>query len=112
MQNRRQFVRVPFYQPVGYQKHEESPLEGSVAGDISQGGLKLNVNQFLALNTIIELQIRFPGQNRVISAHAKVVWTREVPYQEDRWEIGVQLISNEPSVSAIQDYIGLRRFEV
>ena len=111
MDNRRQFVRIPFYEAVGYQRLEQSSLEGSLAGDISQGGLKLSVNEFIPLETVLELQIRLPGQIQVIPARAKVVWIKELPYRDDSWEIGVQLAPNTPSLFAIRDYIGLRRFE-
>ncbi len=111
MENRRQFVRIPFYEPVGYQKQEESCPEGSIARDISQGGLRLSVNNFIALNTILELQIQLPGQSQMITVHAKVIWIREIPYRDDSWQVGLQLMASELFLSAIRDYIGLRRFD-
>ncbi|MBI3602183.1 MAG: PilZ domain-containing protein [Candidatus Omnitrophica bacterium] len=111
MENRRQFVRIPFYEPVGYQRQEASTLEGSLARDISQGGVKLRVNEFIALNTILELQIQLPGQIQLMKAHAKVVWARELPYRDDGWQVGLELIASESFSLAIRDYIGLRRFE-
>ncbi len=111
MENRRQFVRVPFYEPVGYQRQEGSLLEGSLARDISREGLRLSVNEFIALNAILELQIQLPGQTQVITTRAKVVWIRETPYRDDNWQAGLQLVASEAFSSAIQDYIGLRRLE-
>lgn len=114
MENRRQFIRAPFYEPVGYQRSEESAVEGAAAKNISQMGLKLSINEYIAENTVIGLQIRLPGQTRIIPASAQVVWIRQAPYRDDAWDVGVQFMDRpdasvgaSESTSAIQDYIGL-----
>ena len=110
MENRRQHPRFSFNEPVGYQKlGEDSPVEGSVAEDISQTGLKLSVSEFIPLNTVLELQIQLPGQSQLLPARAKVVWVKEVPHQDDRWELGLQLIDGESFSSAVREYIGLHQ---
>jgi hypothetical protein len=110
MDNRRQHARFPFSGPLEYQKNESSPSQGSVAGDISQGGFKLKVNEFLPLGTILEVKIQLPGRLQVIPAHAKVVWVKEIPFRDDGWEVGLELIAKEAS-SAIREFIGLHRFD-
>ena len=111
MDNRRQYPRFPFYEPVGYQKYRDLPLEGSIAGDISQTGLKLNVSEFIPLHSTLELQIQMPGQTQVIPTRAKVVWVREIPHQDNSWQVGLELVPDESASFAIRDYIGLRRLE-
>ncbi|MBF0489391.1 MAG: PilZ domain-containing protein [Candidatus Omnitrophica bacterium] len=111
MENKRKHPRSSFSEPVGYQRREDLPLEGSVAGDISQTGLKLSVNEFIPLNTILELQIQLPGQVQLVPAHAKVVWVREASHREDAWEIGLQLVSSENFSLAIREYVNRNRFE-
>jgi hypothetical protein len=111
MENKRQFPRFSFNEPVGYQKGGEySSLEGSVAEDISQAGLKLSVGEFIPLHTILELQIQLPGQIKLVPARAKVVWVKEIPHRDDAWEIGLQLVSSESFSSAIKDYVSSHRF--
>ncbi len=111
MQDRRKFIRVPFYEPVEYQRSVESALQGAAAKDISQMGLKLSINEYIAENTVVGLQIRLPGQTRIIPASAQVVWVRQAPYRDDAWDVGVRLIAGGET-SAIQDYIGLRQCEI
>ncbi len=110
MQDRRQCERFPIYEPAGYQRKQELPIEGSIAEDISLTGLKLKVNEFIPQNSVIELQIHLPGLVQIIPARATVVWVKEIPYRDDSWELGLQLASNEPLSTAIRDYINLRRF--
>ena len=111
MLNRRQFRRFSFNEPVGYQKEKDYPMEGSLAEDISQSGLKLSVNEFVALNTVLELQIQLPGRIQLIPARAKVVWVQEMPFRDDVWEIGLELIPDSFSSSAIRNYVSLRGTE-
>ena len=110
MENKRRFPRFSFNEPVGYQRGEVSSLEGSVAEDISQTGLKLSVNEFIPLNTVLDLQIQLPGQMRLVSARAKVVWVNEVAHRDDAWEIGLQLIDGDSFSSAVKDYVHHHRY--
>jgi len=105
MENKRQFPRFSFNEPVGYQRGGSSSLEGSVAEDISQTGLKLSVSEFIPLNTVLDLQIQLPGQMRLVSARAKVVWIKETAHRDDAWEVGLQLVGSESFSSAIKDYV-------
>jgi hypothetical protein len=97
MENRRQFARAHFHEAVEYQRHEQSSLSGAAAGDISGGGLRLSVNEFIALNTVLDLQIHFPSKGHIVPVKGKVVWVREMPYRDDGWYIGVQFVSDLPS---------------
>lgn len=108
MENKRQFPRFSFNEPVGYQRGGRSSFEGSVAEDISQTGLKLSVNEFIPLNTVLDLQIQLPGQMNLVPARAKVVWVKEVPHRDDAWEVGLQLIGSESFSEAIKDYVNYR----
>jgi hypothetical protein len=110
MEEKRRYPRFSFNEPVGYQKEGQS-LEGSLADDISQTGIKLSVSQFIPLNTELELQVQLPGQLGVIPAHGKVVWIREVPHRDDAWEVGLRIDQDEEFKLAIQEYITLYRLE-
>lgn len=109
MENKRRYPRFSFSEPVGYQG-DGRILEGSLAEDISQTGIKLSVSQFIPLNTLLELHIQLPNQVEVVAVQGKVVWIREIPYRDDAWEIGLHIQPNEAFSSAIQDYISLHQF--
>ena len=111
MENKRQHPRFSFNEPVGYQRQKDFPVEGSLAEDISHQGLRLRVNQFIPLNTVLELQVQLPGRVQLVSVRAKVVWVRMSYNCVDSWEIGLQMISNDPSMIAIRNYVNLRSAE-
>jgi len=112
MENKRQFPRFRIDEPAMYQRYQDAPAVGSVAADISLGGVKLNVNEFIALNTVLNVNLHLPGQVQVVPARAVVVWVRERPYRDDCWEIGLQLLGDSLTSSTIRDYINRRRFDV
>ena len=110
--NRRRYERFPFYESVAIQKKTDEAAEGSLSEDISQSGLKLNVNEFIPLNTVLELQIHFPGKVSLVNAQAKVVWVRESPKSIDAWQIGLEMIDQNSSLPDIENYIRLQRFKL
>ncbi len=111
MNNRRQNPRFVFNEAVGYQRGGGLPLEGSLADDISQTGLRLSVHEFIPLNTVLELKIQLPGQFQLIPFSAKVVWVKEIPFRDDAWEVGLSLVTSESFSSAIRDYVSINRLE-
>ena len=106
--NNRQYSRFPFREAVGYQTGD-SPVTGSLAGDISEGGLRLTVKEFIALNTIVNLNIRLCDPVRVLPAQGRVVWVREDPDGE-RFDVGIQFIVGQGVDPAIRGYVASRRF--
>jgi hypothetical protein len=110
MENKRRFQRFSMSEPVGYQQEGRSP-EGSLSEDISQAGIKLNVSQFIPLNTTLELRIQVPGHVGTVAVLGKVVWVKEVPYRDDAWEIGLELAPSPEFASAVEEYISFHRFE-
>ena len=111
MNDKRQYQRFPFSESVGYQKREELPLVGSLSEDISRMGLKLNVNEFIPVNTTLELQIHLPGQVQVVFVTAKVVWIREHTQRLESWQVGLQLIGDGSSSSDLENYIKFLKLE-
>lgn len=111
MDNRRQYQRFPFYESVGFQRRDDAPAEGSLSEDISLKGVKLNVNEFIPLNTILELQIHIPGQARMVFVNAKVVWVRESPKRVDGWQVGLEINDNGSFLVDLENYIKYLRFE-
>ncbi len=86
----RQHPRFPFRESVAYQTGG-SPSCGSLAGDISEGGLRLTVREFIPLNTIISLNIRLSDPVRVVPARGRVVWVME-DFDGERFDVGIEFI--------------------
>ena len=90
---------------MGYQNAEESPLSGSLASDISQGGVRIRVQQFIPLRTIVNLKIHLNNPSRSVPVKGQVVWVREVPDAEEVFDVGIQFLEIDSTDSALQSYI-------
>ena len=108
--DKREFPRFLFSEPVTYGL-PEVPISGSVAGNISLGGISLKVQEFVPLGVVLELQIRLDQSSKVIWARAKVVWVRQLS-SEDNYEIGLKFIRDEECARAIGRYINTRRSQL
>ena len=102
--NNRQFTRAKFQAAIGYREKDGHFLEGSAAKDISEKGLKIKVEKFFPVETVLELQFNLPAFSRPLIVQGKVVWVKQMPYSE-RWEIGIDLRADKNSVAMIQQHI-------
>ncbi len=109
MNNRRIYERIPYHEAVGVQKGENPP-SGSVAKDLSLGGVQINVGDFIPLNTVVNLQIHLTNPARTVPIKGRVAWVREVP-QSERYDVGIEFLPDKDSTAAIQHYISSRRFQ-
>jgi len=88
-QEKRQFTRFSFRQPVLINRGEWQAEEGSLSGDVSEGGIRLSVNDFIPVGAPMMLEITLPDASEIIPVDGKVAWIRFLPYSE-RYQIGVQ----------------------
>jgi hypothetical protein len=106
MKDQRNHPRFYFYEPVGYQRPNDLDIQGSMAQDISFKGLRLKGSTCLPLDTLLHLKIALPGQTQFIAVEAKIVWIRQLPLEENSYEMGVELTS-AITPQSIQDYINV-----
>ena len=102
--NNRRFTRAKFQAAVGYREKDGHFLEGSAAKDISEKGLKIKVEKFFPVETVLELQFNLPAFSRPLIVQGKVIWVRQTPHSE-RWEVGINLRTDKNSVAMIQRHI-------
>ena len=93
--DRRRFTRVFFREPVQYHFHESGRFGGCLAGDISEGGIRVNFNDFIPLGKEIRLEI-FVTMYRMIECIGRVVWVQKLPFS-DRYQAGVEFIDSDSS---------------
>ena len=86
---KRQFSRFPFRQPVLINRGEWLAQEGSLSGDVSEGGIRLNVNEFIPVGKAITLDIHLPDETKMTPLNGRVAWISVLPYSE-RYQIGIQ----------------------
>ena len=89
--DQRKHPRFSFTEPVGYQTNEASLPAGALAGDISRGGVRIRVQQFIPLRTVLELKIHMTNPDRIVPVKGQVMWVREVPHSEV-YDIGIRFI--------------------
>jgi hypothetical protein len=99
--------RFLFSEPVAY-GHQDIIINGSVAGNISLGGISLRVQEFVPMGVVLELQICLGQSPKVIWVKAQVVRIREV-LADDCYEIGLKFIKDEESMKAVGEYIDTYR---
>ena len=103
---RREFKRFRLAQPVQCRLNDLEPEQGALSCDISRGGIRLNINNFLPLNTEISLQINL-SPARVVECRGRVLWIQRIPFSE-RYQAGLEFIQEEDFVytgQKIQDWI-------
>ncbi len=93
MEEKRQLKRIDFNQAVSYQFKDLNLGVGSVGCDISESGIRLHVNDFVALGKELLLNIQLqPG--KLIECCAKVVWVTKDSFSE-KYQIGLEFSATD-----------------
>lgn len=95
---KRMFPRVSFSDPVEFRTRGLALLEGCLPRDISQGGIRVNLNAFVPLNAELDLQVQI-GSEKVVACSGRVVWVRKVPFSE-RYQAGVKFTEDDVIINA------------
>ena len=95
---RRRFPRFPFREPIQYQLKNSHRFGGCLAGDISEGGIRVNFNDFIPLDTHIIVQV-FLTMGRMVECIGRVVWVQKLPFS-DRYQAGLEFIDSDSSAEA------------
>ena len=94
---RRQTPRLNFAEPVQF-RNVLKPHElysGSVAKDLSAGGIRIRSEAILAKEERLLVQVSLPGSRRLIRAIACVAWDSERSFGSDA-EAGLQFVGITP----------------
>ena len=87
-QEKRNFLRLKFTNIVSFYNLNELDFGGCSGCDLSEGGIRLNVFQFIPVETELSLQIEFSKDN-VLHCTGRVKWVEVVPIAE-RFRIGIK----------------------
>ncbi len=95
---RRRFRRFSFDSAVWIEEIGKSRgIYGSVARDVSAGGLRIRVGKFLAKDRDVKLRFELPQFAGQLTVRGKVRWVSVVPYSDNVYEVGVEF--NEMDIS-------------
>ena len=92
MQEKRSSKRVSFREPVSLQVLNDRQEAGCLGHDISAGGLRCIVNDFIPLGQELDLTLHIKEQ--MVSLHGRVVWVIKSPHSES-YQIGVRFLNME-----------------
>ena len=107
---KRRFQRVEFREPVRYHLKNDSTFGGCLAYDLSEGGMRINFNEFVPVNSEMILNATLPHANKVVDIKGRVAWLRQVPYS-DRYHVGIEFTALDPvSHEELRTYVQARRF--
>ena len=90
---RRRSVRVGASIPLQYKKLKElaEGTIGAITHDVSEGGVRFVVNEFLPLASRLVVEVFLPAQPRPIKAISKVAWIRKTSSGE-QYIVGNQFL--------------------
>lgn len=93
---KRKFLRLNVYHLVKYKLASQKEWQVAVASirDISAGGVCLRTEERLVKNSILQMNINFPGFSSPLSSLAKVVWARKMG-KTNHFEAGLEFFEIE-----------------
>ena len=89
---KRAFLRIPFREPVQYQLKGMDRWQGCLSYDIAEGGIRINVDDFIPLHKEVKLQVKL--KNTVVDLTGYVSWMQQIPYG-DRYQVGLKFAENQ-----------------
>jgi hypothetical protein len=103
---KRKFSRIDFREPVHYQFPAPNKYGGCLSQDLSEGGIRINLSEFVALNTEITLEMRMKNLPVPLTMSGRVVWVSKIPHAE-RYQVGIAF---DPAHSLPTSQEELRRY--
>ena len=96
-QDKRQFRRMTHSEPVQYQLKDPGQFGGCVSKDLSGGGVRILLNDFVPLNEELYLKIRLAGDS-IIECMGRVAWVEKSRF-EDTYQVGLDFSQDESRLS-------------
>lgn len=102
---RRKFIRVPLHAEISYRILPQTKVKRFLTRDISQGGVRFFVEEFIPKGSYLEITLKLEGVSLVFEACVKVQWISEQTRSE-RYEVGAEFINIHHEAAAyLMQYI-------
>lgn len=104
---RRQQPRVNTTMSVQYRgiRQQNDSVVDAISRDISAGGVRLLVNEFISVFTRLILDIAVPSTPKPVRVVSKITWIRKRPYGE-QYEVGAQFMDmSEEDKRGVGDFV-------
>ena len=89
MAERRRYIRIPERQKISYKILPERKVQGFLTKNISQGGIRFYIHDFIPPQSLLEVRLTFDKFLFSFEAIVRVVWVEKEAHSE-RYEIGVE----------------------
>jgi c-di-GMP-binding flagellar brake protein YcgR len=97
MNEKRKFIRILESAEISYRLISKLKLKGTLSKDISKGGLRFTVREFVPKDSTLKIKINLKKIPLSFETTGKVKWIRRMPAGE-RFEIGVEFVEITRSV--------------
>lgn len=101
---KRRYPRLIFDTSVGYQQKGQTQLDYTLSKDISEGGLGITLDKFIAKDSEIMVEFSLKKYSAPIRTKTKLAWIQKFPYAP-RYRAGLEFKDMQP-----QHRINLTRF--
>ena len=95
---KRRYSRVELRQPIQFQSPHCALERGSLSCDLSEGGARVDLYDFVPLGTELTLRIRLAVE-RIVEYAGRVVWVRKYPFA-DRYQAGLEFSGDKTFLAA------------
>jgi len=95
---KRIFKRIRFNEAVHFEHTNAFHFGGTLANDLSEGGLRINFSDFVPLGTELSLQITLTN-DRVVDLKGHVVWVEKKRFS-DQYEAGIEFERSDYLIDA------------
>ncbi len=89
---KRNFRRARFSESVNFSVKGHHLAGGCVAKDLSEGGLRINLAEFLPVHSEVSLLIRLSSR-MTLECNGRVIWIEKSPHM-DRFEAGLEFLGS------------------
>jgi len=93
IEEHRKQKRVKFSEAVNLQFTDPQRDSGTLSCDLSEGGLCINLNDFVPPNTELNVQVNL-GPQKVIEHLGRIAWVNKLPHS-DRYQAGVEFVEDD-----------------
>lgn len=95
---KRRYSRIELRQPIQFQSTNCALERGSLSCDLSEGGVCVDMYDFLPMGTELTLRICLAVE-KIVEYVGRVVWVRKYPFA-DRYQVGLEFSGDKTFLAA------------
>ena len=101
---RRSFHRFHCAQPIRFQLKDPNQFGGSLSCDLSKGGIRVHLGDFIPLKTELTLQIQLADES-IVECPCRVAWVEKNRFS-DRYQAGLEFVEADSMLDSRRKIYG------